>query len=235
MELAEASTEETGWGTYALRAMLVLLVAGLVAAGAWALKHMSSDSGGPKRQVARISILPDTPPPPPPPPREDKPPPPREEPKPMPQAEQPKPAEAEKAAEAPIKMEGAAGDGPSAFAAGAVRNDYVGGKPSTGAASAASTLDRAQERLYANTARQMLRDAIERSLKSDSQQTTAEFTVWLERDGAIRRVELASTGNPKLDGELNAALDDTQRTLRLPPPPVALQPMRFRLTVRPQG
>lgn len=234
MELAEASTEETGWRTHALRAVIVLLVAGLVGAGAWALKHLAADSGGPKRQVARISILPDTPPPPPPPPREDKPPP-REEPKPMPQAEAPKPAEAEKAAEAPIKMEGTAGDGPSAFAAGAVRNEYVGGTPSTGASSAATSLDRAQERLYANTARQLLRDAIERSLKSESQQTTAEFTVWLERDGAIRRFELASTGNTRLDSELNAALDDTQRTLRLPPPPGALQPMRFRLTVRPQG
>jgi len=235
MDLAEASITPPGWGRRLLRAAVVLLVLALVAAAAMGLKNLASGDSGPKRQIAKISILPDTPPPPPPPPKEDKPPPPRDTPKPMPQAQTPKPAEAEKAADAPIKMEGEAGDGPSAFAAGAVRNDYVGGAPNTGASAAASAVDRAQERLYAQSARGLLRDAIERHLKSDAAQATAEFTLWLERDGAIRRVQLAPTGNVQLDGELDAALDKTQRELRLPPPPTALQPMRFRLTVRPQG
>lgn len=235
MELAETSTTPPGWGRRLLRAALLLLALALVAAAALGLKNFVGGDTPAKRQVAKIALLPDTPPPPPPPPKEDKPPPPREEPRPAPQPDTPKPVEADKPAEAPIKMEGEAGNGPSAFAAGPVRNEYSGGSPSTGASAATAAVDRAQERLYAQTARGLLRDAIERHLKSDAAQATAEFTLWLERDGAIRRVQLASTGNSQLDGELDSALERTQRELRLPPPPNTLQPMRFRLTVRPQG
>lgn len=217
--------------------VLIALAMGLLVAGAvWWVRGLKG-SDVPKRQVAKISILPDTPPPPPPPPKEEKKPEPpkddsrqiREEP--IKQVEAPKPANE------PIKMEGAAGDGPSAFGAGNVNRDYSGGAPSTGAAGGSGTTsDRAQERFFANTARQLLRDAIERHLKSDSTQATAEFSVWIARDGGISRFELRTTGDARLDDELNAALDETARALKLPPPPVAAaQPMKFRLNVRPLG
>ncbi|MFY9511594.1 MAG: TonB C-terminal domain-containing protein [Rubrivivax sp.] len=235
MDLAERSTTPVGWGRRLLRAALALLGLALVVAAALGLKNFVGSEAPAKRQVAKIVLLPDTPPPPPPPPKEEKPPPPRDEPQPVPQPDTPKPAEAEQAADAPIKMEGEAGNGPSAFAAGTVRNEYSGGTPSTAASAATAAVDRAQERLYAQTARSLLRDAIERHLKSEAAQATAEFTLWLERDGSIRRMQLAGTGNSQLDGELDSALERTQRELRLPPPPNTLQPMRFRLTVRPQG
>lgn len=234
MDLAESSIEAPSWRRRAMRWVVALLVAGFVAGAAGWLRQWAGQPAPAHRQVARIAILPDTPPPPPP-PREEKPPPPRDEPRPMPQAEAPKPAEAERPANEPLKMEGEAGTGPSAFAAGPVRNDYAGGAPNTGASAAASAIDRAQERLYANTARQLLRDAIERHLKPDATQATAEFTLWVERDGAIRRYELQPSGDARIDGDLDAALEQTQRSLRLPPPPAATQAMRFRLTVRPQG
>lgn len=236
MQLAEDSIEPVTWGRRLLRVALVLAVMALVGAAAWWLKGLAGADPAPQRQVARISILPDTPPPPPPPPPKEVPPPPKEAPRPAPQAEAPKPAEAPPA-EAPIKMEGPAGDGPSVFAAGPVRNDYIGGPAGSGggASAPASAVDRAQERLYASTARQLLRDALEQHLKSGRTQATAEFTLWLERDGSIRRTQLVPTGDGQLDGELTTALDATQRELRLPPPPTALQPLRFRLTVRPQG
>lgn len=218
----------------AVAALAVL--AAIVAAVLW-LKDLGGPAA-PKRQVARIAILPDTPPPPPP-PKKEKPPPPREEPKQVVREEQLRPAEQPKPANEPLKMEGDAGSGPSAFAAGPVRNEYRAGVPQIGpAASGASARDRTGERLYVNGARQMLRDALERHFRSDIDEATAEFSLWVGRDGAIGRVELAPTGDTRLDRELQAALDQTSRDLRLPPPPAQFgggEPMRFRLTVRPQA
>ena len=202
----------------------------------WAVKSIKPE--GPRRQVAKISILPDTPPPPPPPPKEEKKPePPKEEPKQVMREEQIKQAEAPKPAEA-LKMEGAAGDGPSAFAAGSVAKDYAGGAPTTGGGGPAGTpADRAQERFYANSARQLLQGEIERHLKADADTLTATFAIWLAGDGAIQRFELTPSGNDANDAALRAAIDETRRQFKLPPPPaLALsQPMRFRLSVRPQA
>lgn len=222
-------------------AVIAAVVVALLAAGslAWWLKSQLSAPGAAKRQVARIMILPDTPPPPPPPPPKDEPkPPPRDDNKPPPPDLAPKPQQAPAAANEAIKMEGAAGNGDSPFAAGAVSNDYKGGPPTVGGASArapAGAADRAQQRLYANSARQLLRDEIEKHLQADANELAAEFTLWLAADGAIERIEPVPSGNPQRDAALAVALDQTRRSLRLPPPPGALQPMRFKLTVRPQG
>lgn len=196
----------------------------------------------PKRQVARISVLPDTPPPPPPPPKIEKPPEPKEPPKAVPREEPQRTPEPPKPAEAPLKMEGATGTGPSAFAAGSVSKDYQGGAVASTAASGAgggSVTDRAQERFYASTARQLLRDELDRRLGAEAPMGVAQFSLWIAADGAIRRFELQPSGNEQADGALRLALDDTVRQLRLPPPPPAIaalnQPMRFRLTLRAAG
>lgn len=238
------SIDDTPTGSPARRwaTRIAIGVAGtalVVGAGLW-LSTLSGGKPAPKRQVARLALLPDTPPPPPPPPPERPPEPQRQEAKAAPVDEAPKQAEAPKPANEPIKMEGAAGDGPSAFAAGAVRNEYAGGTPGTGPreAAAAAAVDRGQQRLYANGARELLREAIERHLRSEADQAVAAFQLWLEADGRIRRVELTPTGDAQLDQQLRAALDDTMRELRLPPPPASLgssTALRFRLTVRPQG
>lgn len=207
----------------------------LALAAWWGIKHLKPEA--PRRQVAKISILPDTPPPPPPPKEEKKPEPPKEEPKTLIREEQLKQAEAPKPAE-PIKMEGAAGNGPSAFAAGNVAREYAGGAPITGnGGPGGSAADRAQERFYANTARQLLQGEIERHLKADAEQLTATFSIWLDRDGGIQRFELSPSGNDANDTALRTALDETRRQFKLPPPPaLALsQPLRFRLSVRPQA
>ncbi|WP_144006684.1 TonB C-terminal domain-containing protein, partial [Pelomonas sp. KK5] len=122
-------------------------------------------------------------------------------------------------------------------AAGGVKNEYSGGTPVTGSAGGNGTSsDRAQERFFANTVRQQLRDEIERRLKGDADQMLASFSIWIARDGAIERYELQPSGNAGNDAALRAALDETQRQFRLPPPPqVVAQPLRFRLNVRPQA
>ena len=233
--LAEDSIEPRSWASRVLKVAGALLLVALLIGAALYLRKLAGQDTSPKRQISKISILPDTPPPPPPPPKETTPPPDALT-KPLPDAPVLKPAEVQQPPNAPIKMEGAAGDGPSAFAAGKVNSEYSGGAVSTGAAQTGTSSERAQERFYANTARQLLRDAIERSLKSEATQATAEFSVWISRDGAISRFELKATGDAKLDAELNAAFDETSRALKLPvPPAAAVQPMKFRLNVRPLG
>src|SRR5271156_2799666 len=83
-----------------------------VGAVVWGGMNLSHGTSGPKRQVARIMVLPDTPPPPPPP--EEKKPPKEEQPK--QQIETPK-QEVQVAPEQ-LKMAGQAGEGPSEVAAG---------------------------------------------------------------------------------------------------------------------
>ena len=238
-ERYDPSTPELSAGRKALIALAVVVgLAALIALGGW-LKHNLSTPDAPRRQVARISILPDTPPPPPPPPREEPKPPQRDN-KPPPPDAAPKAAPVPE--NAPIKMEGAAGDGPSPFAAGSVAKDYLGGAPATGLAASAAAggtgihSDRAQDRFYAQSARQQLQAEIERHLRGDAAELTASFSVWVSRNGAIERYELMPGSNPLDDADLRAALDETARGLRLAPPPGALtQPLRFRLKLRPQG
>ncbi|MBP6900106.1 MAG: TonB C-terminal domain-containing protein [Burkholderiaceae bacterium] len=216
----------------------VVLALAVVLALGWALQSLLGAPKPAARQVARIAVLPDTPPPPPPPPPKDQPKPeakPDERPPPPTPANPPPQAPP---ADAPLKMEGPAGDGPSAFAAGSVTRDYQGGAPTIGASGPAggSVADRSQDRLYAQASRQALQAEIERLLRSDAEQLQATFSLWVDRQGAIARVALQPSGDGPRDAELNAALDEARRSLRLPPPPPSLaQPMRFRLTLRPQG
>lgn len=236
MKLAEESLDRTTAGTWLRRgAVAAALLAVVIVLTMLARSYISTPDTH-RKQVAKISILPDTPPPPPPPPKDEpKKEPPKAEAKPAPQ-EQPKPQQAPPPQNEPIKMEGQAGDGPSAFAAGSVTQDYKGGAPNTGASAppTATMADRANERLYASTARQLLRDEIERQLKPEAGQLTATFAVWIESDGRIARCELQRSGDTH-DNQMQEALDGVKRTLRLPPPPAINQPMRFRLTVRAQG
>jgi len=237
MALAEDTLEQSRYRLWLVRLGVVVLLVALVAGLTMLVRSLTANVDGPKRQIAKISILPDTPPPPPPPPREEpKKPAPRDDPKqPAPQ-EQPKPQQAPPA-DAPIKMDGPAGDGPSAFGAGAITQDYKGGAPAIGgAASAAGTVVyRAQERFYANSVRQLLRDEIERQLRPEAGELTATFSIWVEPDGRIRRHELAQSGDATRDADMTHALDNATRTLRLPVPGALPQPLRFRLTVRSQG
>ena len=123
----------------------------------------------------------------------------------------------------------------SAFAAGTVTNEYKGGAPVIAATGggAGNAGDRAQERFYANTVRQLLHAEIEKHLRADSGELTATFSVWIEPDGGIRRFELVPTGDATRDTDLRAAFDQTTRRLRLPAHAGLPQPMRFRLSMRP--
>lgn len=237
-ELAESSLEPTSLRQWLVRALLVIVVVALIGGLTIWLKGMMGAPTAAKRQVAKISILPDTPPPPPPPPKvEKKPEPPKDEVKQVIRENQVK-QDTPKPADAPIKMDGPAGDGPSAFSAGTVSNEYKGGAPVIGTPAAtggggANVADRAQERFYANSVRQLLHDEIEKHLRAEAGELTATFSVWIEPDGKIRRFELLPTGDATRDSDLRAAFDESSRRLRLPPHSGLPQPMRFKLSVRP--
>jgi len=110
-----------------LAIILGAVVLALLGALLWSLFHGKSDA---PRKAPKISLIPLAPPPPPP-KEEKRPDPPKEEKRPEPLKEQPEikpPAPVEQKAPAPepgpeLKMEGAAGDGPSAFSAGRVVNE----------------------------------------------------------------------------------------------------------------
>ncbi len=237
--LAEDQITPPGVGRRLSVAAGVLVLLALVGLAAWWLKQQLSTPDSPRRQVARITVLPDTPPPPPPPPpKDERRPQPRDDNKPPPPDMAPKPQVAPPQANEPIKMEGTAGNGDSPFAAGSVSRDYQGGAPTIGGTAsrgAAPVVDRAQERLYASSARQLLREAIERHLRADALELSAEFTLWLDADGRINRFELAPSIAAADRAALQAALGQARDSLQLPPPPAALRPMRFKLTVRPLG
>ena len=235
MELAEDSIAPVPLRVWIRRVVVAAFLIGAVAGLAVIARTLVSAPDAPKRQMAKISILPDTPPPPPPPREEPKKVLPKDEPKQVVQQEQPKPQQAPPA-DAPIKMEGAAGDGPSAFGAGTVSQEYKGGAPTVGASgSTGITSDRAQERFYANSARQLLRDEIEKNLRPEAGEVVATFSVWIEPNGRIQKIELAPSTNPTVDADVRAALDATTKRLQLPTHSGITQPLRFRLSVRAAG
>jgi hypothetical protein len=202
----------------------------LIAAVIFGLRHLVADSRPPARQIAKIALLPDTPPPPPPPKIEKK-----EEPKlekPTPQQQEQKPKETPEAA--PLKMEGAAGDGPSAFQAGTVTQDYKGGAPVVGGTGEGAVVDRAQLRLYAGSVRQALHDELERQLGPEAPDVDAQVAVWVTPEGRISRFELQGAPSER-PPELQSAMQKVADVLQLPAPPAIVQPMRFHLSLRAAG
>lgn len=230
--LAESSLEPTSARQWAVRAVLALMALALLAGLVVGIKSLLGAPSPQRHQTARIAILPDTPPPPPPPKEEKKPEPPKDELKQV-MREEPVHQDVPKPADAPIKMDGPAGDGPSAFTAGNVSSDYKGGTPVIGGTGGGSGVDRAQERLYANSVRQLLHDEIEKNMRPESGEVVATFSVWIDPDGTLRRFELVPTGDAARDTALRAAFEQTTHSLHLPGHNGVTQPLRFRLSVRP--
>ena len=208
-----------------------LLTLALIGLGWFIHSQMGSGGAGPKRQTVKIAVLPDTPPPPPP-PKEEK------RPEPKPEENKPQPQE-QKVVEAPpepqqLKMEGAAGDGPSAFAAGGVSSEYKGGAIGTG--SGGSLGDRMASLNYGNAAKRDLHAFLNRE---ESLRKAGDYKVpialWLRADGSVERFELqGSAGDTQTDEQLKQAMNRF-KGFRTPPPPNMVWPMRLQLTNRMAG
>jgi hypothetical protein len=235
MQLAEDSLDDepSPWKTAGLRIAIGAVGIALIVALAMGLKSLISAKPAAARQVARITILPDRPPPPPP--REEKKIEPPKESQPQQQPREQQPIDVPRPANEPIKMEGQAGDGPSAFAAGTVRQDYAGGAPVIGQPGGTGGGDRNPSRLYVASTTQALTELLERHLSPDISQAVADIRVWIGRDGRISRCELVPTGVEATDQAFRTALDAVTAEARLPPPPSVTQAMRYRVQIRPLG
>jgi protein TonB len=195
------------WGQRVTIGAVLLCLAGAVVWGGMNLSHGPS---GPKHQVARIMILPDAPPPPPPPPDEKKPPPPKEEKTMQQQTVAPKQEAPPEPAQ--LKMEGAAGEGPSAFAAGDVKSDYIGGDIGNGS------------RYSAYVAHLEQRVQIELT-KHKVHASNVRLLVWLAPDGSIQRYTVQGA-DADTERSLREALSDLNHADEAPlsdmPMPVGL-------------
>ena len=207
-------------------ALVVLMVLGAMGYG---ISSLMSGGKAVKKQVTTIKLIPDTPPPPPPPPPKE---PPKEQPKPDApkevKMEQPKPAEAPPAEQ--IKMEGPAGDGPSAFAAGAVNNDYKGGDVKTIGSDGGAKFN-----WYAGIVKNKIEAALEKDKKLTEGQYRLIVSVWLRSNGDIEKLEWAqSDANPAIEQAVKSALD-SMPSIGEPLPENMPQPIKLRITARKLG
>lgn len=216
------------WGTrIAIVAGLLLILYGI----GLGLKGLFSSHAPHKKPVTNIKILPDTPPPPPPPPKES----PREQPKEQPKemkVEPPKPQEAPPVPAEALKMEGAAGDGSSPFAAGTVNNDYKGGDVGTKIGGRKSAY---QFAFYTD----QIKTLIEETLAKDKQLANGQYRVviriWLKPDGRIEKIELGSSSGDAATDELIKAVLATMPPLSERPPEDMPQPVKLRITAKNAG
>lgn len=201
--------------------VIAVLGAALIALVTWGIMTLMGGKSGKPRKPPVVTLLPDKPPPPPPPPKEEKKPEPPKENKDVkiePPKETPQPAQNE-----PLKMEGAAGDGDSAFGAGTVGREYAGGN--VGATGAV-------QGVYAGRLQRHLQEQLSRNRKLKESDYRVTVRVWLRRDGTVEKADLAqSTGNSGLDELLREALLQVA-AMREAPPENMPQPIRIRITAR---
>ncbi len=209
---------------FALGGLLVLLALGLL------VYSLVGGKSKPTKAAPKISLIPMTPPPPPPPPKEEK--------KPEPPKEQKEvkdmPAPPKDAPPAPpsqeLKMDGPAGDGPSAFSAGKITSEDISnvGKATTGAAAAPATGLFSPFGGYANQLKSEVQRVLQRNKDLRIQSYRIEVHVWLSKDGSLQRHELVgSTGDSDLDSLISQTLAATKAFSQ--PPDRMPQPIRLRI------
>ncbi len=142
--------------------------------------------------------------------------------------EQPKPAETPPAEN--LTMKGAAGDGPSPFAAGAVSNDYKGGDVKTIGSDGG-----AKYNWYAGLIKNQIENALEKDKKLTEGQYKLVVSVWVRANGDIEKLEvLQSDANAEIDQAVKSALG-AMTSIHEAPPEGMPQPIKLRITARKMG
>ena len=185
-------------------AAVVLLTLAAMVAGAYMVMGMGKSSV--KKKAPKIALVtPAAPPPPPPPPPkfEKKPDPPKEQEVKM---AQPEPKSDDPPPSPELKMEGAAGDGPSAFGSGKVSNEDLS-KLGSGERGGTGT---GMFDPYANYL-SLAKGELQRFLKKNSalrrHRYSLDVHLWVSANGAVSRFELArDSGNQETDEAVSQAL-----------------------------
>ena len=203
--------------------LTALAVIGVLALTGWGLYSLMGDHGSGHKKPPKISLLPDTPPPPPPPPKE-KPPEPKE-------VKEVKVEQAKKEDAPPpdqsLKMEGAAGDGPSAFAAGKVTNEDLSKLGAGGDGNAGGLFNPFNS--YAAEIKAELQRYLGRRSELKKRPYKIEVRLWVVDGGRIKRFELlGSTNDSDIDEAIRGALASLP-TFSESPPANMPQPIKLRI------
>lgn len=192
------------------RLLIALLILAVLAGIGYGIKKLFSGGATQKKQITTVKLLPDTPPPPPPPPPKEPPKEtPKEQPKEAPKEPEPKPVEAPPAEN--LKMEGAAGDGPSPFQAGAVNNEYKGGDVTTGP-KIGGKKNMAAFAWFTNKVDAQIKKALDAESGLNKIKYQVDVRVFLTAHGDIDHAELIdSSGDAEIDALIRKVLS------RIPP------------------
>lgn len=207
----------------------------LVLAGAFLWSVLGKKGRAAPRPPKIALLAPDTPPPPPPPPPkfEKKPDPPKEQ-KEM-KVDQPVQPKVEQAPSPELKMDGPAGDGPSAFASGAITSEDLSkisnGKGGPGGPAAAGGLFNPFNG-YANLLKGELQRYLGKQAGLKRRQYVVDVEVWVGADGRLQRFELlGSAGDDDIDAALRTAITALPAFSQAPPANMP-QPIRLRVRTR---
>jgi len=202
--------------------MLVVIVAalGLIAALVMVLNNLLGSKSDRPKKPPQISLIPTTPPPPPP-PKEEKKPPPKEQ-------KEVKVAQQTEQKQAPpdpqLKMEGVAGDGPSAFASGKVTSEDLSKLGGGGKEGVFNPFNN-----YAGLMKAELQRQLTRRSELRRRNYRIEIRVWVAADGAVKHSELLGTsGDAETDDSIRQALAVLPAFSEAPPPNMP-QPIRLRI------
>ena len=209
MDAVAEETPVSATRLWTTRVVVALLVLAVLAGIGYGIKKLFSGGPTQKKQITTVKLLPDTPPPPPPPPPKE---PPKETPKDQPKeikAPEPKPVEAPPAEN--LKMEGAAGDGPSPFQAGAVNNEYKDGDVTTGP-KIGGKKNMAAFAWFTNKVDAQIKKALDAENGLNKVKYQVDVRVFLTAQGDIDHAELIdSSGDAEIDALIRKVLS------RIPP------------------
>jgi periplasmic protein TonB len=188
----------------------------LVALMGWGVSGLLSGKTKGVHKAPKISLMPTTPPPPPPPPKEEKRPEPPKDQKEI-KVDQPPPKDAPAAPPSQeLKMDGPAGDGPSAFSAGKITSDDISNIGKGGAAVVASGMFNPFNN-YATGIKGELQRFLARNKDLRQRAYRIDVQLWVGRDGALSRYEL-----------IRQSLSTLGNFTQVPPEQMP-QPIRLRL------
>lgn len=209
---------------------IAMVLAGIlvIASIGYGLKKLMAGGESHKKTITKITLKDLPPPPPPPPPKEQPKDQPKDAPKEIKEQQQPKPVEAPPAEQ--LKMEGATGDGPSPFAAGAVKNEYKGGEVKT-----IGKPNGSQFSWYTGLVKSQIEDALAKDKKIAEGQYKLQVSVWLRPNGSVEKLEWTkSNADDEVEAHIKSALDNMP-AMREPLPADMPQPIRLRITARKMG
>jgi len=235
-QVSSDAPDKKSAATTLLAVLVGLLVLGLIA---WGLMSMMGKSEKPAdKKPPKITLVAPPPPPPPPPPKIEKKPDPPKEQKEM-KVDQPVVKQEQAPPTPELKMEGPAGDGPSAFGAGKVSNEDMSkigksatGPVGTGGPSGAIGSKSSMLNPLANYAN-MLKGEMQRYLSKNNtlkrRRYAIDISVWVGAGGGIDQFELiGTTGDTDTDAAIKKAITELPGFTQ-PPPPGMPQPIRLRI------